>query len=138
MAAIIGQGVTLDGIYDTKYDHTFLLAAGITVADRGKAVAQDPSAPLQCKLAGDGDVVIGRLMSVEDRISEGVLVGAVNRKGYARFKYTGAAPVVGNSYRGSATAGSIKAGAAQVAAPAEGRVWDVRLADTTALVDIGM
>jgi hypothetical protein len=48
------------------------------------------------------DKVIGLLSSYEDRIVEGVKVGAVAHKGVFRFPYTGSAPVVGQSVGGSA------------------------------------
>lgn len=80
MAGVIGQGVTLQGYYFDDWQFTFNLAAGITTADIGKAVSIDTSADNKVKLAGDGDPIFGRLISVEDRSQEGLLVGAVALK----------------------------------------------------------
>lgn len=138
MAAVIGEGVSLEGIYDTKYNHTFNLAAGVTKADEGKAVSQDVSADNKVKLALDGEIIIGRLLVVEDRMqSEGVMVATVNRQGYSRFNYTGAAPTRGQGVLGSATPGVVKASGAALAYGAL-RVWSVRAADTSVLVEHGM
>jgi hypothetical protein len=69
--------VTLAG-YSFEDDMlTFNLASGIVAADVGKAVSVDTSAANTVKLAGDGDEIIGRLETVENRTQEGSLVGAV-------------------------------------------------------------
>lgn len=78
--AEIGFGVTLRGYVFPTWNLTFNLKAGITTSDIGKAVALDSSAANTVKLAGDGDVVIGRLESVENRLQAGILVGAVALK----------------------------------------------------------
>ena len=70
-------GVTLRGFHFEDWQFTFLLAAGITSADVGKAVALDPAAANTVKLAGDNDVVFGRLMTVENRAQQGILVGGI-------------------------------------------------------------
>lgn len=67
-----GFGYTTDLL-----NRTVNLAAGITAADEGKAVTQDKSAPNTFKLAGDGDLIFGRLEIVESRANEGTLVGNV-------------------------------------------------------------
>lgn len=69
--------VTLRGYYFEDSIFTFKLKAGITKDDIGKAVALDTSAANTVKLAGDNDVIIGRLETVENRSVEGILVGAV-------------------------------------------------------------
>lgn len=71
--------VSLRGFHFEDFLLTFTLAAGITAADRGKAVSLGAAANT-VKLAGDGDVIIGRLETVEDRKVEGQLVGAVALK----------------------------------------------------------
>lgn len=53
------------------------LAASITAAHVGKAMAQDTSAPNTVKPAGDGDEIVGVLLTYEDRINEGQKVGTV-------------------------------------------------------------
>lgn len=70
------QGVTLKGTIPGN-DLTFVLNAGITAQDVGKAVTQDTSAANTVKLAGAGDPIFGRLETFEDRVVEGVKVGAV-------------------------------------------------------------
>ncbi|MBC2806557.1 hypothetical protein C3Y94_025745 [Rhizobium ruizarguesonis] len=72
--------VSLRGFHFEDFILTFTLAAGIVAADSGKAVSVDASGPNKVKLAGDGDTIIGRLQTVEDRKVEGQLVGAVELK----------------------------------------------------------
>lgn len=81
MSNVIGNGVSLRGLYHDDFQYPFLLATGITKADEGKAVALDPSAANTVKLAGDGDRVIGRLEVVEVRIQEGINIGTVSIQG---------------------------------------------------------
>lgn len=71
------QNVTLRGFHWEDSSLTFNLATGITAADIGKAVSIDAGAANKVKLAGDGDIIIGRLASVESRSVEGTLIGAV-------------------------------------------------------------
>lgn len=70
------QGVTLKGTIPAN-DLTFILNSAITEKDVGKAVTQDTAAPNCVKLAGAGDAILGRLETYEDRVVEGVKVGAV-------------------------------------------------------------
>lgn len=110
--SVIGKGVTLRGFHFEDWILTFNLAAGITASDAGKAVALDTSAANTAKLAGDGDEIMGRLESVENRIQEGVLAGAVALK-FANLVpiKTGEVVAIGNSVQG-AGAGEVKAVAA--------------------------
>ena len=71
---------TLRGYHFEDWSFTFVLASGITASDIGKAVSIDTSAANKVKLAADGDFVLGRLASVEDRTVEGQLIGAVELK----------------------------------------------------------
>lgn len=68
--------VSLRGFHFEDASLTVKLAAGITTNDVGKAVSMSNVANTM-KLSGDGDVIVGRLVSVEDRTVEGQLVGAV-------------------------------------------------------------
>lgn len=77
MATYSHTNVTLRGFHWETSSLTFNLAAGIVAADVGKAVALDASGDNKVKLAGDGDTIIGRLATVENRTVEGTLVGAV-------------------------------------------------------------
>lgn len=69
--------VTLRGFHWEYSSLTFNLAAGIVAADVGKAVSLDTTAPNRVKLAADGDAIVGRLSTVENRVVEGINVGAV-------------------------------------------------------------
>ena len=109
MTEIASGGVSLVGIPQNEFMLTMRLASGITRADEGKPVALDTSANNTVKLAGDGDVIIGNLKIVNNRLVEGILVGTVEFKGGFRWPFTGTV-VRGNSVVGSATAGSVKAG----------------------------
>lgn len=111
---------------------TYNLAAGITVADEGKAVALDPTGSNQVKLTGAGDAIHGRLFRFEDRSQQGGgLVGTVERKFRAKLTYTGTAPAIGDQVEGSATAGVVQKTVTQPAdALKANRVIEV---DTTAL-----
>jgi hypothetical protein len=71
--------VSLRGFHFEDFILTFALTAGITAADQGKAVSFGAAANT-VKLAADGDTIIGRLETVEDRKVEGSLVGAVALK----------------------------------------------------------
>jgi len=71
------QNVTLRGFHWEVSSLTFNLATGIKQEHIGHAVAVDASGPNKVKLAGDGDTIIGRLSTVEDRSVEGSLIGAV-------------------------------------------------------------
>ena len=115
------QGVTLKGTIPDN-DLTFVLAAGITAKHVGLAVAQDTSAANTVKLAGDDDVIVGRLESFEDRsATEGVVVGTVKLVGGMEMKKSEAAMKVGDSVVGAGN-GLVKAGSA-----ANGIVvWEVR------------
>lgn len=83
----IGQGISHAHYQVEDANIPFYLASAITAADVGKAVTQDTTAARTVKLAGDGDVVIGRLDTFEDRVSEGVKVGNIQLKGGMRFTY---------------------------------------------------
>lgn len=109
--SIIGAGVSLSGIEHDDFHYPFRLASGITRADVGKAVALDTSAANTVKLAGDGDTIVGKLVTVENRVTEGILVGTVALKGGFAFTIkTGQTVAVGATAVG-AGGGEIKAAA---------------------------
>lgn len=91
-------------------DFTFTMnvSGSVTKADVGKAVALDTATPNTVKLAGDNDVIYGRLETFEDGGLDGLKVGAVSRKFRAPVPTTGAV-AVGQMLSGSATAGVAKA-----------------------------
>lgn len=111
--AEIGWGVTFRGYAFPEWNFTATLASGITTSDIGKAVSIDTGGSNKVKLAADGDVIIGRLESVENRTQQGILVGAISLKFADRLPVksglTGAeAVVVGSSVVGAGS-GEVKA-----------------------------
>ena len=112
MTEIASGGVTLVGIPQKDFRFTFRLTAGMVAADIGKPVALSTAANNTVKLAGDDDVVIGRLLTYRNLTTEGIIVGTVELKGGFRFNTAGAV-AVGNQVVGSATAGAVKAGVNQ-------------------------
>lgn len=77
--------ISLRGLVDETRQYTFLLASGITTSNVGAAVTLDTSAANTVKLAGDNDVILGRLEAVEVRTAEGVTVGTVALDGAMDF-----------------------------------------------------
>lgn len=108
MAGLIGAGVTLRGFFNEDASLTFNLAAGIVRADVGKAMALDSSAPNTAKLAGADEHILGILMSWENRVQEGILVGTVCLQFSTSLPYVGTIPPIGTQVCGSATPGSVK------------------------------
>lgn len=94
------QGVTLKNTVPAN-DLTFILADGIKEEHVGLAVVQDSTASNTVKLAGDGDLIFGRLENVEDRKVEGIKVGAVKIIGGMAFKKSEAAVTVGDKVVGA-------------------------------------
>lgn len=90
-------------------NRTVNLAAGITGADVGKALTLDTTGPNKYKLAGDGDLIYGRLEIVEVRTNEGTLVG--NAKLYlmgVKMPIKAASGVAVGSFVIGAGAGEVK------------------------------
>lgn len=108
----IGVGVSLRGMNHEDFHYPFNLAAGTTTNDLGKPVALDASGPNKVKVAGDGDEIIGKLVTVENRTIEGLLVGTVELFGGWRFDILAADTLaVGDAVIGAA-GGKVKKGAA--------------------------
>lgn len=105
--ATIGVGVSLRGIEHEEFHYPFNLASAVTANDVGKPVALDATAANTVKVAGDGDVIVGKLVTYEDRAIEGVKVGAVALKGGFKFAKSGVI-AVGASVQG-APGGAVKA-----------------------------
>lgn len=84
MSVAIGK-VSLRGLIQENFQYGFLGAAGLTSADEGKAVTLDTGAANTVKLAGDGDMIIGRLEKVEVRSVEGTINCTVAVEGGMRF-----------------------------------------------------
>ena len=108
----IGNGVTLRGFYQEDFQFTFNISGDPTQDDLTKAVTLDTASANTVKLAGDGDVIIGRLEVLEDRTVEGLKVATVSIKGGNAFPIADAQVVnVGDTIVG-AGAGEVKAAAA--------------------------
>lgn len=104
--ATIGVGVSLRGIEHEEFHYPFNLASAVTADDVGKPVALDATAANTVKVAGDGDVIVGKLATYENRAIEGVKVGAVALKGGFKFSTSGTV-AVGDSVQG-AVGGAVK------------------------------
>lgn len=104
--------VHLRGYADSTSRLTFNLATGTTRDAIGQPMAIDSTAPNTVKVAGDGDHIIGRLFSWENREVEGSLVGAVELRFSNVFTGDGTTIAVGDTVVGSGvTAGTVKAAA---------------------------
>lgn len=112
MAGLIGEGVSLRGFYDDNWSLTWNITGAVNKAtDMGKLVTQDTAAADSAKLSVNDSVPLGVLLSYEDRVVEGVKVGAVAMMGGYAVPFTGAL-AIGASIVGSATPGVAKAAAA--------------------------
>lgn len=84
MALPFHNKVTLRGFHFEDFHLTMNLSGLGSVTNSstvvGKAVALDPTAANTARLAGEGDTIIGRLASFENRTAEGIVVGAVELK----------------------------------------------------------
>lgn len=113
--------VKLDGFDQKAFQLTWNLTAGIVAADIGKALSINSAAANTLKLAADGDVIVGRLMTVEARTTEGTLVGTCEHLFAALLPIkagltAGAVVAVGSNVIG-AGAGEIKATTAAAGLP---------------------
>ena len=68
---------------------TYNVSGTVTTDDVGKAVSLDATAASTVKLAADGDAIMGRLETYEDRVTLGVKVGAVARRFKCKFPAAG-------------------------------------------------
>lgn len=137
MAIAIGEGVSLRGFYSKNWSLTWNLAAGIVAADIGKAMAQDASAANTAKLAAADESIIGVLMSRENRVQEGILVGSICHQFGAKLVYTGTIPAIGSQVVGSATPGTVKVATAALGTGLYRKpaiVVEQSVADTTVVV----
>lgn len=143
MPAVIGSGVTPRGFEDDRYTYTWNLSnlstdprTGADFSPSGVeyALAQDTTATMTARPASGADQeIVGSLFSYENRVAEGIIVGAVKRKGTFKFRYTGTAPTLGQSVACSATPGKVKAASANVRG---NTVLEVNTTDTWVVVAI--
>lgn len=133
----IGAGVSLNGIHQEEFNYPFLVSGTVTqqMITDGGAVTLNTAANATVKIAGVGERIMGKLESYEDRVVEGIKVGAVATKGSYKFKYNGngagstTIPAIGGSVVGSA-GGKVEAAAAS----ADNVVVEVDVATTTCVV----
>ncbi|RWP44305.1 MAG: hypothetical protein E5X41_13090 [Mesorhizobium sp.] len=124
------QNVTLRGFHWEVSSLTFNLATGITNDHIGRGVSIDTSGANKVKLAADGDTIIGRLASVENRTVEGSLIGAVELQFANTLPIKAAAVVaIGDTVVG-AGAGEVKA----AATPDHSKNFVVEIIGTNAVV----
>lgn len=98
------------GIRNEESAATWYLGAGLTaIGDVGKPVAVTGNFTVD--VAADGAEILGVLESFENRVQEGIKVGAVNWHNCAKFTYTGTDPVPGGRIVG-AGGGNVKAAGA--------------------------
>lgn len=88
--------VTLKGFHQ-EYFHLTMNLSGLDAETNsanvvGKAVTVDATRPNTAKLAGDGDTIIGRVASFENRKNEGTVVGAIE------FRFSHVLPVASAAY----------------------------------------
>jgi hypothetical protein len=96
------------GIEFEAFHIAFNMTGTVTQADIGKAVSIDSAAPGSVKLAADGDLVFGKLVTYEARTIEGVTVATVATKfGHQFVVAANAILAIGTSVVG-AGAGLIK------------------------------
>lgn len=73
---VVSYGFPLDDV-----TFTYNISGTVAQTDLGKALSQDTAAASTMKLAADGDSIIGRLVSYEDRSQQGAgKTGAVQRR----------------------------------------------------------
>lgn len=129
MPNAIGNGVTLRGFFMEHAQLTFNLKSDIVAGDVGKAVAQDTTAANTVKLAGDGDVIVGRLETFENRVQEGILVGAVSLQFLntlpVKSGLSGGDVIALGKFLVGAGAGEVKASATVPAGSEPIRVWEL-------------
>lgn len=99
--------VVLEGFPFGNFTFTYALS-GVTASDEataaaaGKAVSLDTAASGTVKLAGDGDVIFGRVFQAENRAVSGMVVASVARKFKERLPAaSGHGIVVGNRIVGA-------------------------------------
>jgi len=101
--SVVSYGFPID-----DFTFTYLLNSAIVAADVGKAVNLDNAAN-RMKLTGNGQAILGRLYSFEDRTVSGIKTGAVQRKFKERLPaISGHGIIVGDAVCGSATPGVVR------------------------------
>jgi len=88
--------LTQNGIRNESSAATWQLGSSITgYDDVGKTVSVNAAANFTVETKVAGAEILGYLESYEDRVAEGIKVGAVSWHGCYTFPYTGTAPTPG-------------------------------------------
>lgn len=127
LSTIGSGGVSLHGIPQPDFSFTFILDAGITAADIGKPLSLKAGVDNTVVIAANGADIIGKLTTYEDRVSEGIKVGAVETKGGFKFTVKALDALAQGDYVVGAGSGEVKKGTA-------GRAYCVALSGSTATV----
>jgi len=109
--SVIGQGVSLRGIYFEDWQLVFNVSGSVSKSDVGKAVAIDPNAVNSVRLAADGDHIFGRLQTLEVREIEGITIGTVAVKFSDRLPIKSGQTINVGDYVTGAGNGEIKSSA---------------------------
>lgn len=124
MTAIIGSGgIRHKGIHVEASAFPWNLEASILIDKVGSAMSIDTTSDATAKLAGDGERILGKLVTFEDRVAEGVKVGTIEHQGGFEFDTVGVV-AIGDSIIGSATAGKVRTALAPTAAYVEGEAGE--------------
>lgn len=106
----MAMALSLKGITNVDGNVTMYLDTGITASDIGKPVAIKAATNNTVQLATTGNRIFGRLMTVESRVQEGILVGTIETDGFFEFPVLADDTLaVGGSVVGGASA-TVKAG----------------------------
>lgn len=80
--------ITIKGVSFASDNIGWNISGAVTDADVNKAVSIDTAAANTCKLAADGAEILGRILVVEDRSSQGEgVVCTVEMRGGLEFPY---------------------------------------------------
>lgn len=117
--------VKLKGFHFEDSGFTMNLDANVTANHVGAAMALDTSGPNKAKLAGNNDPIIGQLVSFENRVTEGKLVGTVEMRFASEFTVANGQTVAVGDVAVGAGNGQIKAITLANAVAFPNRVYEV-------------
>lgn len=119
MPISIGSGVSLQGLQSEDFEYTWNVTGSGGVSPltaalvAGYAVTQDTTADNAIKVGPAAvtlnSLIVGDLVTYENRVQEGIIVGTVRHKGVFTWEYTGTAPTRGQGVAASATPGKVVA-----------------------------
>lgn len=120
--------ITIKGVSFASDNIGWNISGAVTDADVNKAVSIDAAAANTCKLAAEGAEILGRILVVEDRTSQGEgIVCTVEMRGGLEFPYkTGESLAPGDKIVGAGS-GEVRKATAGDAVPL---LWTVVEVDT--------